>query len=312
MPFLKKCFQESSVNVPMAKYYDWRSRRVLDSKDGCPLDQWLAGGNESQFGIHPGGFRVFLDPSEIRLSDEYSEGDPYVVNDEGGQRNSFHLRRFDCTLQLIEEATGGRATTQRICDLGCGQGHITAAIQKSYSNAEISGLDYSISAITRAAESCKEIDFVVANAYEPPYCPEYFDIVVCNNLWEHVPDPLRLLGAISRILRTDGSLILSTPSRYRLRNLLRVLRGRSVVFTSNHHITEYSVGQVIEQLQFGGFETKVVSPPMQRSCNTLRGLAAFGILMPILRLFLRSVGSHHSLEETVFYLARKRFDYGAR
>lgn len=285
---------------------------MLDSKDGCPLDQWLAGGNDSQFGIHPSGFRVFLDPSEIRLSDEYSEGDPYTVKDETGQDNSFHRRRFDCTLQLVKEATNGDTTTLRICDLGCGQGHITAAIRKSYPNAETSGLDYSISAITRAAESYKDIDFVVANAYEPPYCPEYFDIVVCNNLWEHVPDPLRLLGAISRILRTDGSLIMSTPSRYRLRNLLGVLRGRPVALASNHHITEYSVGQVIEQLQFGGFETKVVSPPMQRSCNTLRDLVAFRILMPLLRLFLRSVRSHHSLEETVFYLAKKRFDFGAR
>ena len=285
---------------------------MLDSKDGCPLDQWLAGGNDSQFGVHPGGFRVFLDPSQIRLSDEYSEGDPYTVNDEAGQTNSFHRRRFECTLQLIKEATDGGAATLRICDLGCGLGHITAAIQKSYPNAEMSGLDYSVSAIKRAAETHKEIDFVVADAYEPPYCPEYFDIVVCNNLWEHVPDPLRLLSAISKILRRDGSLILSTPEPLPFAQSPASLARKSRPLYSDHHVTEYSVGQAYEQLRFGGFETKVVSPPMQRSCNTLRDLAALGILMPLLRLFLRSVGSHHSLEETVFYLARKRFDYGAR
>jgi SAM-dependent methyltransferase len=292
--------------VQTGKYYDWKNRRALNVEDGCPLDQWLAAGTDSSFGIHPRGFPVFLGASEICLSDEYSDGDPYLRNAEAYLQSPFHRRRRDCTLRLIKESRREAQTQIRICDLGCGKGQITAAIRQLCPNDEISGLDYSLSAIAEAAEAYKGIDFVVANAYEPPYCPAYFDVVVCNNIWEHVPDPMRLLQAISRILRDDGCLIMSTPSRYRLCNLLRVLLGKPVTFMSDHHVTEYTVGQVIEQLRFGGFETKVVSAALRRPYKNLRSFAAFGIAMPLLRLFLKAVGSHHSLEETVFYLGKRQ------
>jgi len=39
-----------------------------------------------------------------------------------------------------------------------------------------------------------KIDFAVGDAYESPYAKGFFDVVVCNNLWDHVPDPLFLLS----------------------------------------------------------------------------------------------------------------------
>jgi len=292
------------------KYYDWKNSRVLSDNDGCPLDQWLAGTSRAHFGIHPLGFPVFLDPTEIPTSDEYRGGDRYSVSTGLDQCSPFQKRRLECTLQLMQEATSGTHSRLRICDLGCGEGHITAAIAQAHPHADISGLDYSISAITRATGSYPGIDFVVANAYTPPYCHDYFDVVVCNNLWEHVPDPLHLLQVITRILTDNGALIISTPSRYRLINLLRVGIGKQVSFLSDHHITEYSVGQVIEQLRYGGYDTKFVAPAMQRSCTTLCNFAAFRIAMPLLAFLFRVIGSHHSLEETVFYLGKKHSHNG--
>ena len=143
----------------------------------------------------------------------------------------------------------GGLAKPKILDIGCGEGHITAEIQKNFLGAEVSGLDYSISAISYAVEKFPGIDFCVADAYNPLYCDNYFDAVVCNNLWEHIPDPLALLKGMNRILKDGGYIILSTPSRYRFPNLLNVLRGKPPVFMSTHHVTEYSVGQVIEQLR---------------------------------------------------------------
>jgi len=66
---------------------------------------------------------------------------------------------------------------------------------------------------------------------------------------------------------------------------------------SEYHVTEYTVGQVIEQLRFGGFEViKVFSKPIRD--NYLQFILV-KILSPILAL----IGSHHQLESTVFYLA---------
>jgi len=140
----------------------------------------------------------------------------------------------------------------------------------------------------------------VGNAYDCPYATNYFDLVICNNLWEHVPDPLHLLSRIAKILKTDGCIIISTPSRYRLSNLLNVLRGKPVNFISKHHVTEYSVGQVIEQLRYGGFGiSKIFSKPIKMW--SIKTRVAKSILSGIVLLF----GSHHQLESTVFYLARR-------
>ena len=130
--------------------------------------------------------------------------------------------------------------------------------------------------------------------------------MVCNNLWEHIPDPLVLLKRIRRILKKKGYFILSTPSRYRFSNLLNVLRGRPPVFMSTHHVTEYSIGQVIEQLRWGGFEVKeLYSKPIRNQSKGVKSIISFKVILPILRTYLKIINSHHSLESTVFFLAQK-------
>ncbi|MBK8401756.1 MAG: hypothetical protein IPL29_12075 [Propionivibrio sp.] len=75
---------------------------------------------------------------------------------------------------------------------------------------------------------------------------------------------------------------------------------------SKLHVTEYSVGQVLEQLRFAGMEAKIVDEPLQGPTGGVLRFVAFKLAVPIIRGILRLVGSHHSPEETVFYLARKR------
>lgn len=64
-------------------------------------------------------------------------------------------------------------------------------------------------------------------------------------------------------------------------------------------ITEYSVGQVKEQLTYGGFQLeKILSKPIAR------GSFLADLKRNILHKFISLMGSHHELESTVFYLAR--------
>jgi 2-polyprenyl-3-methyl-5-hydroxy-6-metoxy-1,4-benzoquinol methylase len=247
---------------------------------------------------HAEGFPIFLSPQEVAALDEYRDSDPYSV--EEGLATPFHQRRVVSTLALVGKALQSLGRPSRILDLGCGRGHITREIQKAYPETHISGLDCSVSAIEYADRHSNRICYAVADARTPPYCDGYFDVVVCNNLWEHVPDPAAMLAEIVRITATGGFLVVSTPSRYRLRNLARVLTGRPVAFMSDKHITEYSVGQVLEQLRYGGFDVvEVTSSPIGTSGLKLR--LAWLVFSAGVALFR----SHHRLESTVFYLARR-------
>lgn len=284
--------------MPDGKYYDYTTDRPLDlDEDGCDWVDWSRLYGNRRFARHPKGFKVFLSPDKLVVSDEYAQADPYSV--EQGIDSDFHARRIEITVELVREALAQRGQGAEILDIGCGQGHITERIRQAVSGAKVTGLDYSVSAIQYAHEHFPEIDFSVGDAYECPYKQGLFDVVVCNNLWEHVPDPLFLLSRIKRSVKPGGHLIISTPSRYRLGNLLRVMMGKTVLFMSQHHVTEYSVGQVKEQLAYGGFEVrKVASKPI--SAGSLKANIARKLLSSIVSI----TGSHHQLEATVFYLAK--------
>lgn len=250
------------------------------------------------FGYHSDGFMICLDSDKIQVSDEYKNGDPH--NFRKLLHNKFQQRRINCTLELLDSLVPS-LDNPKILDLGCGEGHITAQILKKFPHAEVSGLDYSISAIQYAHQHFKNIDFVVGDACDLPYSDNYFDIVVCNNMWEHVGDPLIILEQIRKVVKPLGYLLISTPSRYRFKNLARVLMGKPVQLLSKFHVTEYTVGQIKEQLSFGKFKvTNVYSVPIKHP-NKILDI----IILPTLRTVLKTINSHHNLEDTVFYLAKK-------
>ena len=69
---------------------------------------------------------------------------------------------------------------------------------------------------------------------------------------------------------------------------------------SKLHVTEYTIGQIKEQLKFGGYEVdKVYSPPIKE------GALIFRILKYLIYISLKTIKSHHILESTVFYSANK-------
>lgn len=103
-----------------------------------------------------------------------------------------------------------------------------------------------------------ELNFVVGSAYDLPFCKESFDVVIMNNIWEHVPDPLRMLEGVARVIKPNGFIVISTPNRYRFTNIVRLVTTGRIKLVSTHHVTEYSMGQVIEQIRFSNFTVKEV------------------------------------------------------
>jgi ubiquinone/menaquinone biosynthesis C-methylase UbiE len=52
---------------------------------------------------------------------------------------------------------------------------------------------------------------IVADATAIPEPDASFDVVLCTEVLEHVPEPMRVIGEIARLLRPGGRLILTAP-----------------------------------------------------------------------------------------------------
>jgi ubiquinone/menaquinone biosynthesis C-methylase UbiE len=233
--------------------------------------------------------------------DEYTQGDPYHV--EYQLMQPFHQRRLRLTLALINDNCTFRA---KVLDIGCGEGHITDAIRRIHGVDFVCGVDYSTIAVKKAARKYPLINFCVTDAYRLPFFDGFFDIAVCNNIWEHVPDPLNLLNDVTRVLSPNGYLLVSTPSLFRYNNLLRIIRGMGPHKMSVHHLTEYTVGQVIDQLTYGGYEVlQIKSYPLPVQGQNYFFTIVHRILKSLLSFCFKLYHSEQSLESTVFFLSRK-------
>lgn len=93
---------------------------------------------------------------------------------------------------------------ERILDIGCGTGHLTAKI--GMAGAETSGIDNAPNMVARARENYPHLHFEVASAAELPYDCE-FDAVFSNAAIHWMRPPEQVAGGILRSLRPDGRLV---------------------------------------------------------------------------------------------------------
>lgn len=290
------------------KYFDWKRGVPLTEKDSCSFEAWSQLHSQARAEAHyarlDNNIFVFLDMDKIEAYDKYKEG---VFSLELNMESVFHKMRVNSTIYLLEHIKEPSKTSTMFLDVGCGSGQFLEEIRKRLPNLQYTGLDVSLTALRQAASRVPNAEYVLADAHDPPFAPEYFDIIILNNVLEHVHNPIPLLMGLRRILSPDGCLILSTPSRYRFDNMLRILMGKPIAFMSADHVTEYSVGQISEICRHCGFEVQRILGPTRKPTRwTLRNSVSHYILKPTIRIGLRLIKSPHVIESTAFFEVKRK------
>lgn len=139
--------------------------------------------------------------------------------EQGGRIAYEHLHRY----ALCREFVTGR----RVLDLACGTGYGTAILATAA--AEVVGVDISDAAIRQARKRYPgdNLTFVTSDCLDLPFDTGSFDIVVANEMIEHIEDHARLLAEVRRVLADKGMLLVSTPNkpvynRYKAPNIYHV------------------------------------------------------------------------------------------
>lgn len=109
----------------------------------------------------------------------------------------------------------------RVLDAGCGEGHVTAWLREALPAGEITGVEGRAEALVAFRERNPGLDAVEGDLGELPFADASFDLVVCTEVLEHLPDPRQALGELARVCA--GHLLLTVPHEpfFRAGNLAR-------------------------------------------------------------------------------------------
>lgn len=99
----------------------------------------------------------------------------------------------------------------KILDLGCGTGAFANFISSCGS---VTGVELSPEAVKRASQLYPHISFHSGDAFEVMVNQAAFDIVILQEVIEHVDDQAGLIEKCADALRPGGHLILTTPNKW--------------------------------------------------------------------------------------------------
>jgi SAM-dependent methyltransferase len=176
--------------------------------------------------------RAFSPSAETRLD---WDGAPSECQASGP---AFHARTY-----LIDRAFR-RLRPQRLLDIGCGRGHVTAIAARHAASVTATDLSpQAVSATRDVLHTHPDAHVVCADALAggPGFEDASFDAVLLSEVLEHLDDDRAALAGCRRLLRTGGHLVLTVPGdpslwtqwddlaghrrRYRRRELCEKLEG---------------------------------------------------------------------------------------
>lgn len=133
------------------------------------------------------------------------------------------IKRFEKSLDLIKSVK-----PKKVLDAGCGDGFFAEKI-KNILQTEVVGVDISQGAIDAAI--AKGITAKRVNLESNlPFDNEYFDLIYCGEVVEHIVNTDKMLKEFNRILKKEGVLVLSTPNLACWYNRFLLLLGYQPVF----------------------------------------------------------------------------------
>ena len=154
-------------------------------------------------------------------------------------------------VELVKKLDGVRS----ICDLGCGNGHISGRLAAL--GYEVTGVDASASGIQVARRTFPQVEFV-EGLIDRDLKLGQFDLVISSDVIEHLYRPSDLLEATVAQLKPGGHVLLGTPYHGYLKNLVLAATGRmDAHFSALHdggHIKFFSVNTLSRLMRSHGFD----------------------------------------------------------
>lgn len=119
-------------------------------------------------------------------------------------------------LEWIREQAGGSLQGRQVIDVGCGGGILAEALASA--GATVTGIDLADKSLQvarlHALDTGAQVHYEqIAVEDMAARQPGHFDVVVCMEMLEHVPDPASVVRACAQLARPGATLTFSTLNR---------------------------------------------------------------------------------------------------
>jgi SAM-dependent methyltransferase len=142
----------------------------------------------------------------------------------------------------------------RVLDFGCFDGWLLRKLRERHS-IQGTGLDISHQALAlaRDLDHSGALTFVRSDGAPLPFESESFDVVVCSEILEHVPDLDAVMAELARVLACGGMLYATMPNA--LEHVFPPLRGTCrVVDRVEGHVRRLTRSELVALLRRHGLE----------------------------------------------------------
>lgn len=186
-------------------------------------------------------------------------------------------RKADKIISVLEDYFQGSLHNLILLDVGCSTGVISQKLSHRFRT--VVGIDIDEPAVEFARKNSEagNLHFAVQDSMNLGFPDEAFDVVVCAHVYEHVPDPRRLMSEINRVLKPGGICYFAAGNRlniveghYKLPFLsvipkplahlyLRILRRGS--FYYENHFTLWGLRRLVSGFEIIDYTNKIIRDP---------------------------------------------------
>jgi trans-aconitate methyltransferase len=167
-------------------------------------------------------------------------------------RHSFVWKKAGDVLELLDPKPG-----ERVLDLGCGTGHLTAEIANR--GAEVTGLDSSASMIAQARQNYPKLKFVLADAMSFDF-EQAVDAVFSNAVLHWIKDAGCVIDRVARVLKPHGRFVFEMGAKGCVARVVTVIDSalREAGYTSRNPWHFASAAEYSTLLEARGFEIEAL------------------------------------------------------
>ncbi len=187
-------------------------------------------------------------------------------------------------IAVLEDHYDGSLTDLDVLDIGCSTGIITNKLAESFSH--INGIDIDKDAIEYArSNKAKNSEFFIQDSMNLGFLDNTFDVVICAHIYEHVPDSMRLMKEIRRVLKPGGVCYFAAGNRlsiieahYRLpllsimpkpmANIYIKILGRGESYYEDHR-TLWGLRNLVEEFKIRDYTRQIIKDPKKYNATDM-------------------------------------------